>query len=702
MKRLTDQTSIATAWWILLLTKLPRYRFLFRKLWWVVALTTAGGLAIAAWRTSNEPVVYVSTGRIMVSGKINIPEGATYNEEQTYFSGTQMELMRSAEVRKRALARVASLHPELPASPVSLDVAQLRGTAIFVLTAVGANPDYAREYLDATMAEYINTRKEMRSEKSDTTLTALTDELGRLEKEIRASEAEMLAFQKSNNIGFLQEGGNSAGTYLAGLNRQLADLKTEFQLLNLLNIDQTLDRTQKKGGGTDSKNVTEGARDPVLGGTGPEGDYLQAKQEIEVLKIKRDDLAKVLRPKHPDMIQLEQEISHQESLITTFRSRTLDQLKSRRESISLQIKNLEERIKEWDAKALDFSQRMAEYDNIKSKTERAKGVRERLLANLRSLDMNKNVDQDIVSILDPATVANAIRMGLVRGILLGAGFGLLLGIGILFICDQIDDRISSFPEFQSYFKEPALTQVPKERMGGAELKPLEHNDSRHAFVESFRALRSSIFYLPVEGTPPKVFLITSGVPNEGKSTVATNLAITLSFTGAKTLLIDADLRRGQLQDKFKLKCEKGLSQVLRGEATAAETIMATGYDNLWLLPRGAIMEHPGEKFLSRITDDLLKAIYKDYDYIILDSAPVLVADDTTSLAPKVDAVIFVIRFSYSSARNCNEGLDCLGKRGANIIGLVCNDVDIESHNRYYSYYYSKYTEYYAGAAKSQA
>ena len=512
----------------------------------------------------------------------------------------------------------------------------------------------------------------------------------------------MLAFQKKNNIGFLQEEGNSAATYLAGLNRQMADLKTENQLLSLLDLDQTLDRNQKKeAAGQDSKNPTE-RKDPAVGSSGPETDYLQAKQAVEVLKIKRTDMAKVLRPKHPDMVQLEQEISHQESLIETFRNRTLDQLKSRRESISLQIQNLDGIIKEWETKALDLSQRMAEYNNIKSKSERAKVEREKLMTNLRSLDMNKNVDQDVVSISDPATVATAIRMGMVRSIILGAGFGLVLGIGVLFICDQIDDRISSFPEFQSYFQEPALTQVPKEKGGTGEVLPLQNNDPRHAFVESFRALRSSIYYLPVEGTRPKVFLITSGVPNEGKSTVATNLAITLSFAGAKTLLIDADLRRGYLQDKFGLKCEVGLSQILRGEATLAETIRPTGYENLSLVPRGAVMEHPGEKFLSKITDDLLKSIYNDYDYIVIDSAPVLVADDTTSLAPKVDAVIFVVRFSYSSARNCNEGLDCLRKRGANIIGLVCNDVDIESHNRYYSYYYSKYTDYYAGAAKQGA
>jgi len=698
MKGLTDKTSLAKAWWILLLTKLPRYKFLVRKLWWVLALTTTIGLSISAWQTSKQPVVFVSSGRMMISGKIAIGEGgATYNEESFNFIGTQIELMKSSEVQQRAAARVASLHPELPASSVSLDASQLRGTAFFVLQATGSTPDYTQQFLDACMEEYINIRKETRSEKSDTALTLLTDELGRIEKEIRADEDEMLSFQtKNKDIGFIQEEGNSAGVYLASLKRQQAELKTEYQLLSLLDLDQTLDRTRKKGGSQDSNSDK-----PSFAESGAGGDYLQAKQQIEILKNKRDELSTLLRPKHPDMIMLNEEIQRQESLLGIFRTRSLDQLKTRRDSIQIQIENLDGVIKEWETKALDLSQKMAGYSNIKSKAERAKGVRERLLANLRSLDVNKNVDQDVVTIVGHATPASAIRMGLLRGIMIGFGFGAFLGIGILFVCDQIDDRISSFPEFQSFFSEPALTQVPKVK-GEAKVKPLEHNDSRHAFVESFRALRSSIYYLPVEGTPPKIFVITSAVPAEGKTTVAANLAITLSFAGARTLIIDADLRRGYLHDLFNIDNERGLGQVLRGEVKISDAITPTALENLWMVPRGAVMDHPGEKFLSKVTDDLLKAIYNDYDYIIIDSAPVLVADDTTSLAPKVDAVIFVIRFSYSSARNCNEALDFLKKRGANIIGLVCNDVDIESHNRYYSYYYSRYTDYYAKPKNQEA
>ena len=699
MKPLIDSINKSTTGWILMLTQIQRYKFLVRKLWWVLLLTTALGLTISGWHAHNQPALFVSTGRIMVSGKVSLEQGATYSEEQNFFMGTQMELMKSMEVRRHAQARLAALHPTLSLAPVTLEVAQLRGTSIFVLTATGSNQDYTREFLDACMAEYISLRKETRSEKSDSALTLLTDELGRVEKEIRVGEAELLAFQKKNNIGFLQEEGNSAATYLAGLNRQMADLKTEFQLLTLLNLDQTLDRNQKKDdnskGGTDSK-------DPIKGAMGPEADYLQAKQEIEILKIKKEDLARVLRPKHPDMIQLEQEISHQESLLETFRSRTQDQLKSRKDSIALQIQNLEGMIKEWETKALDLSQRMAEFNTIKSKSERAKADREKLLANRNSLDLNKNVSQDSVSISDPASPAEGTQMGLMRAILLGAGLGLILGIGILFVCDKLDDRINSLPEFQTHFEEPALAQIPQERNPSNSLQPLQHNDSRHAFVESFRALRSSIYYLPMEGTRPKVFLITSAVPGEGKSTVATNLAITLSFAGAKTLLVDADLRRGSLQDRFGVNGDRGLSQVLRGECTLAEAICPTGYEHLQLLPRGDIIEHPGERFLSKITDDLLKLIYDDYDFIIVDSAPVLVADDTTSLAPKVDAVIFVLRFSYSSAQNCHAALDSLAKRGANIIGLVCNAVDIESHNRHYGYYYNKYPEYYnTGTAKRQ-
>jgi succinoglycan biosynthesis transport protein ExoP len=683
--------------WSGFVNKLYRYRQLLKKRWWVPLLTLSIGLGIAAWWASTLPPVFLSTARMMVSGKVSIPEGgAAYSEELSNFFGTQIELMRSGEVRRRAQEQVLSRHPEIDPAPVTLEVAQLRGAAIFTLKATGRNPEFSQLFLDACMDEYIESKKEMRSTKSETTVSAITEELSRLEKELRQGEEELLAFQRANNVGYLEEEGNSAGTYLANLNRQLADLRKESELLTMLDLDQNLDRVQKQA--SEGPGNSTGANDSVLSGFGPEAEYLKAKQQVEMLKAQRDDFGKVLRPAHPTMVQLEDDISKFEKLISTFRNQSVEQLKTRRESMALQIQSLEKVAREWEAKAMDLSQRLAEYNRIKSKLDRAKAVYDRLLTSLRSVDVTKRIDQDSVSILERASTPISVRPGLIKTAMIGLGAGALVGLLILFLLDRIDDRMTSFDELQSTFSERVLSQVPQEKHQG-DLTPLVDHDPRHAFAESFRSLRSSIFYLPVEGAAPKTILVTSSVPNEGKSTVSTNLAVTLALANSKVLLIDTDVRRGTLHNVFGLKNERGLGEVLRGEGTGADCVQSTSVPNLSLLSRGGSLDHPSEQFLGPSMDQLLRDVYDAFDYIILDSAPVMVADDTASLAPKIDACIYVVRFSFSSARVSRKALDLLKSRQANVIGLVCNDVHASMPEYYYYYQYS---EYYGAKAKSGA
>jgi capsular exopolysaccharide synthesis family protein len=684
------QETGSAYWWVSFLTRLPRYKYLLRKRWWVLAVTVAIGLLGAAWRVASLPQLFVSTSRLMVTGKMSFhEESASYNEEASNFFGTQIEWMRSAEVRRRAEERLRGLYPAIQPVPVALEASQIPHTSIFLLTATGGAPDFTQKYLNACIDEYIDARKEVRSEKSDTLLSTLTDQLTRFEKEARDSEEELLNFQKQNNISSLQEECNSASNYLSKLNEQLADLQTEYELLKLLNIDQAIERKPTSKGGGDTSAAPAGS-DSVIKSNAAETDYERARQEIEVLKAKRADLSKVLRPKHPDMIQLNQDIDRQETLIKAFRGQTLDQLKTRRESLDLQIKNLQTTLQVWEAKSLALSQKLAEYNKIKSKGDRAKASYDSILASSRSVDLGKNTDQDLVAIVERATPAFPVRPELLKTIALGLFAGLLAGAGILFILDKIDDRMNSYGEFQAHFSEEVLAKIPMAANPDAPLS-MDAREGRMAFVESMRALRSSLHYLPVQGTPPRTFLITSAVPNEGKSTIAISLAITMSFAGTKVLLVDGDLRRGSIHEKFGLENGIGLGDVFKDASMLEKAVQPTKVANLFLMSRGANIEHPGENYLSSRADQLLKTLYPDFDCIIFDSSPVLVADDTTSFAPKIDATILVIRFAFSSARRSREAIELLKKRQVNLIGVICNGVNQSMQD----YYYNKYPEYYA-------
>ena len=223
---------------------------------------------------------------------------------------------------------------------------------------------------------------------------------------------------------------------------------------------------------------------------------------------------------------------------------------------------------------------------------------------------------------------------------------------------------------------------------------MQADDQRHPFIESYRNLRSSLLYMAQTGTRPHTLLVTSSVPNDGKSLTTANLAITLAMGGARVLLVDADLRKGNLAGRFNIEVESGLFEVLSQGIPWRSPVKETAVANLRLLPRGATTQRSSELFLGPVMDKFLQESIKEYDYVLIDTAPVMAADDVTSLAPLVDGVIFVIRAEFTSARVARAALDMLYQRKARVLGVVFNSVRATASD-YYSYY--RYRDYYKAA-----
>ena len=683
----------SSSWSTSFITRLHRYRSLLLRRWWSPRLTVCLGLFVQAWLIYQTPPSFMSISRMMLAGKLNISQNAVYSEDSVNFYGTQIQLMQSAEVRRSAESLVRSTHPEMQPVLVDITVTQKPRTSIFELQSIGSSGDYTQAYLNAVMQKYLDFKKGMREDQGHNVTTAITENLIQVEKDLRNGEDEMLDFQKQNNIGFIQEEGNSAAQYLVRLNQQYASLKTEYELLEKLDLDQNLDRTPNAPMPTNSPSAddisSQGTGMPFTD-VGPEGDYLKAKQQVQLLKAERDTLSKDLRPRHPKIIKLNDEISKQENLIKLFRSDAVEKLATRRLSIGKQMENLQSNIKEWEAKALDLSQRLAQFNRLKGKVDRLKTLYDRLTNSLKEVGVSQSVDTgDQISIMEMATPPISVRPGLIKSLLIGLALGALAGIAVLLLLDRIDDRMASFGEFQHHFTEHVLGQIPREKTKGR-VTLLQPDDARHIFAESYRNIRSSIFFMPYDGPRPKTLLVTSAVPNEGKSTISANLAITFALSGAKTLLIDGDLRRGAQREAFDLSSKIGFSEVLKGEVNWQEVVVPTTYPNLFILPRGKTLSQPSEHLLRDTTDRLLQEIYNHYDYIIIDSSPVLAADDTTSLAPKIDATLFVVRLSYTSARLTKKSLELLYNRQVNVPGVILNYVDTSLPE----YYYYQYSEYY--------
>jgi len=679
-------------------SQLRRYLTFLRKKWWILLLTLSffGGLGAAyiAWW----PASYASTAHMWAAGRMGLQlrEGTTYADDNLSFAGTQVELLQSDLILGRAFSRVQqTLHipfatnsegkPILP----SVKVSQLPKSAVLELKAKGLTPDCVLAFLNAIMDEFIAYKKEVRAATSGDTYTSVSEQTVKQEAELKAAQDKLTTYQRDNNVAVLEEQAKAASTYLTQLLAEFSQLKVEYQLLEAMSPQDPFafaSVTNALASAGDPRKLTELG----LPSTAPSPDFLSAQQELEKIKIVRARLSKYLRPEHPKIIKLDEEISRGEKLVEFFSQQSRDQLVNAKQTAKLKIDRVQETIKEWEAKVNNASVRIAEYERMKLDVERLQGLNDRLLGLLQTVDVSRNLDQENITVLDrPSTPKDAKKTILVAAFLLFVGLG--AGLALIFFVEQTDDRVMSLDELTGRFDEWIVGQVPEVRGAKKKKRPalVEPGDTRHIFAESHRSIRSALFFANYNEDKPKILLVTSAIPNEGKSTVAANLARTIAFAGGRVLLVDGDMRRGVLHQLFETPQEPGLADLLVNGGDLAQSVVLTSVPNLSLLPRGKNTTNSSELFLSDKCDRLLARMRDEYDCVIVDSIPIFAADDTTSLAPKMDGVLFVIRRSYTGSRRSRRALELLYERQAKVLGLVFNRADAAAR----SYEYYKYAEY---------
>jgi polysaccharide biosynthesis transport protein len=667
----------------------PHWRRLLKfglRKWWILALTSVLALGVQGYLLYTQEDLYTSYARMWVSGHLQIPEGSLYREELQNFAGTQVALMQSGRIVSQAHARVKTSRPQLKPSLVEVKVTLQPRTSLFVLQATGAEREYVQAFLNALMEEYLLAKKQFRTETTDDTLASMTSELSQQEKELKIEQEKLDNFkkEKENDLLVLQEQGSSAAAYLAKLNVQLADLKLEYQVLDLMSPDQNLERLERF-----TPAPPKAANDSTLTMAQPR-DFFAAKQQVQLLKLQRKELGLVLRPKHPKIIKLDEEIAQQEKLIEIFREQSQEQITTARQQLQKRIQGVEEAIQGWEAKALDANRRMTEFEKLKANVQRAQSLYDKLLDLLQSVDVNKSLGQESLSVLEQASVPVPAKVSAPKQLGIGLALGLAVGVGIIYLLERMDDRVTSMTDLVQHFQEEVVGRVPEIKLRrGEPMKLLTDGDDRHMLAESYKNIRSSLMFMARGNERPKTMVITSAIPDEGKSTVIGNLAQTLAMAGSQVLLIDGDLRRGNLHKHFDVPLEPGMTDVLVG-TTTAEEVMRSVQPNLSFVAAGSACANPGELFLNTATDALLKQLAARFDFVLIDTPPVLATDDATSLAPKTDGVLFVVRESFSRAGLVKPALDQLYQRQVKVLGLIVNRANSSSKD----YCYYKYREYY--------
>jgi len=690
--------------------KVQRYKILLRRRWWFLLLTAAIAVCVETLRISEKETEYVSIGKVVVGMKIDASSKDQGNVVQMTnlqdFYGTQIEILKSGELRRRALDRVRSLHPELKEIDVNIEVSQTRGSSILNVAAVGGEAKYTHIYLDEVLNEYIAFRKEMIEKSLGSTMNKVIEEVLGREKKVKETEQTLLNFQKNNDMVVFEGDRNQAAAYLSKLKNDLNLYDTEKKLMERMGLEDYLKQKDRQGSSTPTSpaenkeqtssggNENPRGSDPFGGLSRTELEYLKALSDLKILEAERLQLLRVYKPEHPNIREVDEKVQKQNSLIDIHKQQCSDEWQRRMDSIKVKVDAVNDEIKEWEVKARDANDRIVTHQALKNEYARTAEDYREWKKTLERIDATGVTTSDMVAIMErpQGAVEEERKLWLPLGIALIVG--LAAGSIILLLFDRLDDRMNSFSEFQALFpNEAILGQIPEQNSRG-DVSLIRPNDDRHLYAEAFRNLRSSMLFKNWKsGKPPKLILVTSAVPNEGKTTTVANMAVTMALGGSRVLLADGDLRRGGVNELFKLPATPGFSDVLYAKLHWRDAVQETGTKGLHILPRGEALDQTSELFLSPLSDEILKEMAEEYDYVIFDSAPVLVADDTASFAPKVEAVLFVIRMSSTMARLTSKALDLLYERQVNVAGVILN----RSSTNLKEYTYYNYASYYSVA-----
>jgi capsular exopolysaccharide synthesis family protein len=425
------------------------------------------------------------------------------------------------------------------------------------------------------------------------------------------------------------------------------------------------------------------------------------ESQRRLLQARLVELHKLYRPKHPALAETErqlQNLSEKADAEIQFVREKVDanyQLAKQRYE---QMKSAADQI---DAEALGDGQRMLEIKSMRANVERVQTLYNTLLGKLMQIDVTQGFNTRTISVLEAALLEqNPIYPQKAKGLLIAAFFGIGLGLALAFFIEYIDDSIKLAEEVERELQLPFLGMIPAAQWNPDDLSAhrLDRLKQQGGVAEAYRVVRSAIlFSTPREKL--RSILVTSAVPREGKTTTTVNLAIGFSQVEDRVLLIDGDLRRGEIHKFFGFEKDKGLADVLLGEATPEEVVKRTDVPKLDIITVGSYPANPAELLLGWRLKELMDWALPRYSRVIVDCTPVMGIADSAILGAAVDGVLFVIWAGRTSRRYVRVAKTTAVSRGAKIFGFVLNNLEPGrvGYYHYYPYYYSYYSHgyYYA-------
>ncbi|MAT14140.1 MAG: hypothetical protein CMJ46_02605 [Planctomyces sp.] len=384
------------------------------------------------------------------------------------------------------------------------------------------------------------------------------------------------------------------------------------------------------------------------------------------------------------------------------------------------IKQREEMLKQYRDAAESQAKLVANFklnqELLSDERELKKELRSVSIQRLNDIALLEDYDLLQVHSMGNLNEVRSAKTSLLLGILPGAFFGFIFGGLMAAVIDLADSTFRSPEQIRETLRSPVLAHIPRLNVRritkladrGSRLSPVlvTHHIPQSPEAEIFRALRTNLYY-GTHGSTPKVVQFTSPNPKDGKSVTTANLAISLAQTGKSVLLIDCDMRLPMVDKLFGLDTSVGLSSVLRGEAEIPDAIQETEVENLTALPCGPVPENPAELLNQESFSRLLAVVREQYDFVVIDSPPLLVVSDATAVAPRADVVILNLRFKKNGRPEALRAIEILNGVAANILGVTMTGYDSQSGGYYSGGKYASYSakesrSYYTNYTKTAA
>ncbi len=424
----------------------------------------------------------------------------------------------------------------------------------------------------------------------------------------------------------------------------------------------------------------------------------QLKGQLNEQQRLKAQLADKLGARHPDMVKVQSAIETTETRINAEVQKVVQALRNDFLAAQANERSLQASLDQQRGEAQDLNRASIQYGVLQRDATSNQTMFAGLLERSRETGISGELKTSNIRIVDQAeTPRRPASPNKVTNLSLALFGGAFLGIGLAFFFEYLDSRIKQPEEIKTQLGLPFLGMValfnPKETTG----PPLIGNGMPHEFSEAFRGIRTNVLFSSADAGS-KSIVVTSTGPGEGKSVVSANLAMSLALAGQRVLLIDADMRRPKAHEFFGVSQEPGLSNVMVGDAKASDAVKRTLTPNLWLMAAGKHPPNPAELLGSRRFKDFMLSLGEHFDWVILDSPPVMAVTDASVIAHSATGVVFVVGAEMTNKGAAKAALEQLDSAKAKYVGGILNRVDVRRNPYYYARHYRReYQNYYSKA-----